>query len=71
MAHYVTLTVEKYTSMCYVKHLQATARPTYVYHSMEQDFHSGIYVAILFDKLLCKEQNANVDASSLFLPGWP
>lgn len=38
---------------------------------MEQDFHSAIYVAILFDKLLCKEQNANVDASSVLLPGWP
>lgn len=38
---------------------------------MEQDFHSGIYVAILFDKLLHKERNANVDESSVFLPGWP
>lgn len=53
-----------------VKHLQAPARSIYVSHLTEQDFHRGIYVAILFDELLCKEQNCNVDGSSVFLPGW-
>lgn len=47
--------------MCLVK--QAPARSIYVYHSIQQDFHSGISAAILFDKLLCKEQNVNVDES--------
>lgn len=53
--------------MCQAK--QAPARSIYVYHSIQQNFHSGICAAILFDKLLCKEQNANVDESSR-IPAW-
>lgn len=54
-----------------VKHLQAPARSIYVSYSTEQDFHRSIYVAILSDELLCKEQNGNMDGRSVFLPGWP
>lgn len=53
--------------MCQVT--EAPARSIYVYHSIQQDLHSGISAAILSDKLLCKEQNASVDESSC-IPAW-
>lgn len=56
--------------MCHVKHLQAPAKSIYVYHSAEQDFHSVTYLAILFDKLLCKEQTERQCGCGLRTPAW-